>query len=160
YVTGSTGLALPGFYNPTVGVNDLFVVKYDASGNEQWAQQVISPGHDYVTGIASGPGGDVYITGYTTGNFNGNNNADVSGNTTDIFLVKYAGDGTKLWSRQLGTTTDDRPYAVTADRDPFDSTADAGAFVVGYTLGALGGNTNVGGADMFITKYDANGVRQ
>ena len=162
YVAGSTGLCLPDPSNcpKTPGVNDMFVVKYDASGAQQWIRQVISPGHDYVTSMAAGPGRSLYITGYTTGSFSGNKNADRSGNTTDIFLVKYAGDGTKLWSRQLGTTTDDRPYAVTADRDPFDSTADAGAFVVGYTLGALGGNTNVGGADMFITKYDANGVRQ
>jgi hypothetical protein len=155
YVAGSTGGSLAAT-NSTPGVNDLFVVKYDASGVEQWKRQVVSPGHDHVTGMASGAGNTVYITGYTYRNFNGNTNLDPSGNTTDVFLIKYDSDGNKLWSGQTGTTTDDRPYAVAIDTYP----GGGGAFVAGYTLGALDGNTNVGGADMFVIKYDAAGTRQ
>ena len=31
------------------------------------------------------------------------------------------------------------------------------AYVTGFTLGGLDGNTNAGSADMFLTKYDTDG---
>jgi len=152
YAAGYTGGNLTP--DPTDNLKDLFVVKYDgATGNEVWRRQLASHLHDIATGVAVDASGNVFVTGYTNGNFAGSTNADPSTNTNDLFLVKYDAGGTRQWTREFGSTTDDRAYAVATD-------AAGSAFVVGYTLGALPGNANAGGADMFVLKYDAAGTRQ
>lgn len=156
YVAGHTGGLITGA--AATRLNDIFLVTYDAtSGNELGRQQLRSHLHDRATGVTVDSGGNVFVTGYTGGDFGEGgsvgNNADPSNNTTDVFLVKYNSAGVIQWTREVGTNTDDRAYAVATD-------ADGAAFVAGYTLGALEGNTNTGGADMFIIKYDAAGIRQ
>lgn len=146
YVGGyTTGFVTPGAYDP-------FVVSYDTSGAQRWLQQLTSANHDYTMGLAVS-GSSVYVTGYTVGNFDGNNNADASGNTTDVFLVQYDVSGNKQWSRTFGTTTDEKSYGVVTD-------ASGNALVTGYTLGGLDGNNNAGGADLFVVGYTASGVKQ
>jgi len=62
------------------------------------------------------------------GGLEGNTN---SGNY-DIFLVKYNSSGTKQWTKQLGTSSDDRGNSVTTD-------SSGNIYVTGYTEGGLDG---------------------
>jgi len=99
--------------------------------------------------VAVDSGGNVYVTGSTDGGLDGNTNAGLF----DIFLGKYDSAGAKQWTRQLGTTANDYGMEVAVD-------SGGKVYVTGYTGGGLDGYTNAGLFDIFLVKYDSNGVKQ
>ncbi|MEN6319722.1 MAG: SBBP repeat-containing protein [Syntrophaceae bacterium] len=147
FVTGVTLGSLDG--NTNAGYSDIFLVKYDAAGGKQWTRQLGTTNYDYSQGVAVDTNGNVYVTGYTSGSLDGNTNAG----GTDIFLVKYDAAGTKQWTRQLGSSSDERAQGVAVDTN-------GDLYVTGYTSGSLDGNTKAGGIDIFLVKYDAAGTKQ
>ena len=88
-MTGHTTGGLDG--NTNAGSSDLFVVKYDSGGIKQWTQQFGSSSPDLAYGIATDTGGNVYVTGSTSGGLDGNTNAG----SNDFFVVKYDSGGNK-----------------------------------------------------------------
>ena len=106
-----------------------------------------SPDHAY--GIATDPGGNVYVTGHTNGGLDGNTNAGSS----DLFVVKYDSGGIKQWVQQFGTSYVDHARGIATDTS-------GNVYVTGYTWGGLHGNTNVGSDDLFVVKYDSEGIKQ
>jgi hypothetical protein len=146
YVTGSTEGGLDG--NTHVGGSDLILVKYDPSGNKQWTRQMGTTSDDRGRGVAVDSGGNIYVTGDTKGGLDGNTNVGSS----DLFLVKYDASGNKLWTRQLGTASNDGGENVTVDGE--------NVYVIGGTQGGLDGNTNIGNADLILVKYDSAGNKQ
>ena len=106
-----------------------------------------SPDHAY--GISTDIGGNVYVTGHTNGGLDGNTNAGSS----DLFVVKYDSEGIKQWTQQLGTSFPDLAYGIATDTS-------GNIYVTGATWGGLGGNTNVGSDDLFVVKYDSEGIKQ
>ena len=70
---------------------DYLTIKYDgATGRELWASLYDGPGngHDVATALAVDSGGNVYVTGKSTG----------SGSSIDYATIKYDGDtGAALW---------------------------------------------------------------
>jgi hypothetical protein len=94
------------------------------------------------------------VTGYTSGL---ENYIGLDGNTslgsTDIFLVKYNSSGTKQWTKQLGTNSMDSGNGVTTD-------SSGNIYVTGSTSGGLDGNTSSGSGDIFLVKYNSDGVKQ
>ena len=153
YAAGNTSGDLDGNSNAgMVGNFDLFVVKYDSSGVKQWTRQLGTPGDDFANGIAADAQGNVYVTGTTSGGLDGNANAGLSG--VDMFIVKYDGAGTRQWTRQFGAGGDDEGVGIAID-------AQGNVYVAGSTRdGVLDGNTNAGGFDLFVVKYDAAGTKQ
>lgn len=147
FVAGHTAGSLD--ENTSNGGLDFFVVKYDSNGGKQWTRQSGTAGDDIATGIARDGAGNVYVTGYTNGALDGNANS--GGN--DFFVAKYDSAGNKVWTRQLGTTGNDRAAGVAAD-------ASGNLVVAGFTDGGLDGNANVGGVDGFVVRYDTDGVKQ
>ena len=99
YVTGYTYWKLDG--NTYAGSNDAFVVKYNSSGTKQWTKQFGTPSSDLADGVAVDSSGNVYVVGYTYGELDGNTNTGAS----DIFVVKYNSSGTKQWTKQLGSSS-------------------------------------------------------
>ncbi len=134
---------------PNQGSYDSLVFKYDASGNQVWARQIGTGGADFVYGLASDGGANLYITGATnydldTNTAAGNNNA---------FLRKLDSAGNLLLTRQLGSTNpttptmqDDIGFAVAAD------TADR-VYVAGYTEGFFSTTASAGDKDLFVAQY-------
>ncbi|MFL5483624.1 MAG: SBBP repeat-containing protein [Gemmatimonadaceae bacterium] len=83
------------------GVLNIFIVKYDKDGGATWTRQFRSQPDTtfaFVSGIAVDPLGGVYVVGFTNGSIGGS----PSGGAFDLFLVKYDGDGNRLWARQAG----------------------------------------------------------
>ena len=64
-------------------------------------------------------------------------------------------DNSTTWSgtQQLGTSSGEVGYGVTVD-------SSGNIYVTGYTTGGLDGNTNSGGRDLFLVKYNSSGVKQ
>ncbi len=171
YVTGFFGSSSITFGNVTLLISksgnfDMFMVKYDPSGNVLWAKSTggISVGSSNVqgTGIAINSSGNVFATGW----FNSSsitfwNTAPLKNNgKADVYIVKYnATDGSVIWARSAGGTNMDEGNSVATD-------GSGNVFVTGYFLSPtitfgniLLSNTtgSKGDADMFIAKYDANG---
>jgi hypothetical protein len=147
YVTGGTLGSLDG--NSSAGLSDLFLVKYNSSGTKQWTKQLGTSSYEYAGGVAIDSSANVYVTGYTDGSLDGNSSAG----GYDLFLVKYNSSGMKQWSKQLGTTEWDIAYGVATD-------SSANVYVTGYTDGGLDGNSNAGGIDLFLVKYNSSGTKQ
>jgi len=89
------------------------------------------------------------VSGDTYGGLDNNTNA---GNS-DLFVVKYNSSGTKQWTKQLGTSSNDYAYGVATD-------SSANVYVTGYTYGGLDGNTSAGNYDLFVVKYNSSGTKQ
>jgi uncharacterized protein YjiK len=136
YVTGGTS-------------HGLFVIKYDSSGTQQWTQQLGTSTLDYANGISTDSSGNVYVTGLTFSGLDGNAHAG----QTDIFVVKYNSSGVKQWTRQLGTSSYDSGHGITTD-------SSGNIYVTGATTGGLDGYSNAGGSDLFVVKYDSDGIKQ
>ena len=147
YVTGYTEGGLDG--NTSVGKADLFVVKYNSSGTKQWANQLGTWDTDFANGVATDSSGNVYVTGSTYRSLDGNTSA---GNA-DLFVVKYNSSGTKQWTKQLGSSSDDYANDVVTD-------SSGNAYVTGTTYGGLDSNTSAGNADLFVVKYNSSGTKQ
>ncbi|MCP5495186.1 MAG: SBBP repeat-containing protein [Leptospiraceae bacterium] len=148
YMAGETGSGLDG--NSQAGTMDFFVVKYNSSGTSQWTKQMgVTSKETQGKGIATDSNGNLYIVGYTNGGLDGNT---LSG-TYDVFVVKYDSNGSKQWTRQMGTNskvTDGRGIATSSD----------GIYVTGAAQGSLDGNTTTGDYDAFVIKFNLGGSKQ
>ncbi len=141
YVAGYTDDALSG--NTQAGGGDVFIAKYDTTGNLIALKQFGTPDLDEATGIAIDSAGNVYVTGYTQGAFSGSNAGLI-----DAFIAKYDTTG-NLTFNQFGTADEDYATSIAID-------GAGNVYVTGYTNGAFIGN-NAGGSDVFIARYGTTG---
>jgi hypothetical protein len=138
------------------GNQEAFTVKYNTNGVPQWVKGVSGSLDEQGTGIISDGKGNVVVCGYTR-------SATVYFDTTlvanhgdyDMFIVKYDTAGNRLWSKVLGSTGNDRAYALAADT--------GGSFVMGGVFDSplliLDNDTvsTTGLLDMLVAKLDAGG---
>ncbi len=89
YVTGVTNGGLDG--NKNSGQSDIFLVKYNSSGTKQWTKQLGTSSYDDGKGVTTDSSGNIYVTGETEGDLDGN----TSSGGSDIVLVKYNSTDTK-----------------------------------------------------------------
>jgi hypothetical protein len=141
YISGLTKGALIG---ASLGESDAFVKKYDSQGNAQWTKQFGTVRSDNSLGVSVDGQGNVYVTGYNSGDFNVPNP-----DFANAFLNKLDTDGNAVWARSLGSAALDSAYSVSVDDQ-------GNAFIAGRTAGNLGG-VNAGLDDIFVSKYDAAG---
>ncbi|WDT76001.1 MAG: SBBP repeat-containing protein [Candidatus Manganitrophus sp.] len=172
YVTGTTRGSLPGHVN--AGQNDGFIVKFNASGVQEWVRQFGSPQRDIPEAMAIDKNGNIYIAGATTGALGPNppNAADTMCDTQtveidqckDYFIAKYDSSGVQQWIRQGGTGFIEIGFGAAVDPD-------GNVYVAGSTGGDLDGNVNAlignpdpgslcGRDDIFLVKYNSAGIRQ
>ncbi len=140
YTSGATNGNLGGIH---FGAVDAFVSKHDANGTLLWTRQLGTSGNDRSFGVSADGSEHAYVAGATTGLLG---DAHAGGN--DAFLSKYDDSGAHQWTEQFGTGSNDAATSVSSDG--------ADIFVAGITEGILG-DASAGGADAFLTKYDAGG---
>ncbi len=141
YIAGYTRGSIAG---NNIGLNDVWVAKFDSLGDELWTRQIGTSGDDYGYSLALDPTGNAYICGSTEGSLGGE-----SAGGQDAFLVKLDSLGNTLWSRQVGTGDTDKGEAVAVD-------SMGNAYLSGRTWGDFAGG-NLGGSDLFLAKFDAAG---
>ncbi len=144
YITGFTEHVIDG--NTNSGGSDIFLTKFSSNGRKIWTKQYGSSSSDYGNSVITDSDGNIYITGTTYGDLDGNTNSG----STDIFLTKFSSDGTKLWTKQYGSSSSDYGNSVTTD-------SSGNIYITGETFGDLDGNTNSGGGDIFLTKFSSYG---
>ena len=68
-------------------------------------------------------------------------------------LNKYNPSGSKQWTKQLGTSSNERANGVSTDFS-------GNVYVAGYTEGGFDGNSNSGNKDLLVVKYNSDGIKQ
>jgi hypothetical protein len=68
-VAGATQGSIAG---GNAGRYDMFVAKYNAAGTRIWVRQRGSDQREFAYGVATDPSGNIYTTGYTGGDLDGN----------------------------------------------------------------------------------------
>ena len=147
YIAGNTNGDLDGQTNS--GLDDAFVSKFNTDGTKEWTRLLGTTTDEYSYALTTGIDGSIYIAGYTWGDLDGQTN---NGNS-DSFISKYNPDGTKEWTRLIGSSTYDNPNSITTG-------IDGSIYIAGSTNGDLDGQTNSGGEDSFISKFSADGEKQ
>ena len=140
YITGYTEKDI--VYS-TARQYDVFITKYDTSGNQLWVKELFTSG-DYDEkgyGIAVDEHGNSYITGSTEGNLAGTGNA--GGEGEDVFIAKVDTDGNQVWIRQYGTSNADKGYGIAVD-------ANGNSYITGYWDGYTTNTGDVVYYDLFI----------
>jgi hypothetical protein len=146
------------------GGDDIFVVKYNSSGEVQWAKRAGTPRGDAGTGIAVDEQGNVYVTGYFSG-FIGFDSFTLSASTapsasvflSDIFVVKYNSNGDVLWARKAGGNDTDTGQGIAVD-------GNGNVFITGFfndvaTFGSVT-LTSTKESDIYLAKYSTAGDLQ
>jgi hypothetical protein len=171
YVTGSFGSTVdfdPGVDEESitaVGNTDVYVCKFDVSGNLIWAKSFGGSGLMSGLSIAVDGLGNVYTTGSfrDTGDFNpgaAESNLTSAGET-DIFICKLNPSGNFFWAVAIGGTDRDVGYGIDVD-------ATGNVYVTGYFNGTVdfdpgAGTSNLtsaGQTDSFVLKLDTSGMFQ
>jgi uncharacterized delta-60 repeat protein len=136
YVTGSS--------EGSATNRDYLTLKYDSSGNQQWAMTYSSAGNNVDEGrsVAVDGSGNVYITGvlaYSEG----------KSSTDDWGTIKYSPSGAEQWVQ-----TYNGPAAIADEAWSIAVDAKGNSYVVGYSHGLTSGS------DLTSIKYDTDGVQQ
>ena len=148
YVTGFVDEGIDGQEREGV---DAFIKKFNSNGSKEWTQLLGTSEYTWTNGISisTASDGSIYVTGFTEGNLDGQTNSG----DEDIFISKYKSDGSKEWTRVLGTSSQDSGMSVS-------TASDGSIYVTGFTEGNLDGQTNIGDADIFISKYKSDGSKE
>jgi hypothetical protein len=173
---GSGSVYVTGFFSNTVdfdpssgtanlvsaGNFDIFVSKYDASGNYIWAKGMGGTGADRGHSLALDGSGNLFVTGYfnSTADFDPSSSTAnlVSAGSDDIFVAKYDASGNYVWAKGMGGTAGDRGHSLALD-------GSGNVFVTGFFNGtadfdpssSTANLESAGSDDIFVAKYDASG---
>ncbi len=159
YITGYFyGTAHFGTHTITsVGVQDVFIAKYDSAGTCLWAKRGGGTSSDIGNGITVDLSGNVIITGQfkDTATFGSFTLISMNG-SIDVFTAKLDVNGTFLWAKKGSGPYVDRGLDVASD-------ASGNVYVTGQfsdTIAFDAVHNNQMYNAIFLIKYNANGVEQ
>ncbi len=144
YMTGNTKGK---FGESGYGEKDVFIVKLSSKGKQKWVCQFGTDKKEEGKGIAIGPKGNIYVSGFTNGKFD----IDPIGES-DAMVAKINRKGKLEWVRQLGSTNRDRANNIAVDQN-------GNIFIGGWTTGDMQGKL-IGEGDAFLTFFNKNGNHQ
>jgi hypothetical protein len=139
YVVGETDGALAD--QTHWGGLDVYVRKYNSDGDELWTRQFGSPRNDSASHAVKDETGNLYVSGEVYGALPGQSDAG----STDGYIRKYNGDGDEVWTRQFGSSLEDKIDLFKLDRL-------GNLYVMWHT-----GDPNYGPFRSSLRKYDSNG---
>ena len=165
YLTGTFNSSLIHFGNKTLsntlaGSFDVFIAKYDSSGNVLWVKSTGGPNDDVANNIVIDRNSNIYLTGYFASDsiaFGNKVLRNSGANSSDIFSVKMDSAGNTLWAKSAGGTDEDEGYGICVDKN-------FNVYVTGHFLSytvsfgtATLTNSYMNSDDIFIAKYDSSG---
>ncbi|MCW3085269.1 MAG: hypothetical protein JWP12_2635 [Bacteroidetes bacterium] len=160
YITGYfAGTLSFGSYTLTaLGSKDIFIAKYDATGNCLWAKRAGGShpccySDDSGNAITTDNAGNSYITGsiVDTADFD---SFTLIASSNDIFVAKYDVSGNALWVKQATGGSDQEGRCIALDNS--GNILIGGSYVPNVDFGGFSMH-GWGNYDAFIAKYDNNG---
>jgi hypothetical protein len=130
--TTDGGFIAAGFTGPDFA-EDIYIVKVDIDGNEEWNQVYPTAGREYAVSIVQNLDGSYVLFGETSTVGNGG---------ADMYLLKITSTGIPIWNKTYGTSMDEKGRSVR-------KTSDGGYILIGQEY-FQGGN-------IYVVKTDAAG---
>jgi hypothetical protein len=162
YVTGRFSSSTIAFdtivLNNNGGSNDVFIAKYDLSGNILWAKSFGGNKNDYGKSITVDKGGNIYVTGdFFSDSINIDNRVlyNFDSSTSDFFVAKYNPFGILLWAKNFGGNNNDFGNSITTDTE--GNIYVAGKFSSNILVFDTSILTNIEGYDVYVSKFDSLG---
>lgn len=148
YITGNfNGTATFGSKSLTsAGSSDLFLARYDASGDFQWALRGGGTGADCGAHVAVDPAGAAHVAGWFTGSATFSGRSLTSAGGTDVLVAKYSSGGTLAWAQTAGGTRSDVGKSIAVDTNGNS-----------YVLAVLDANEARQPPRLRVAQYDADG---
>jgi hypothetical protein len=140
-------------------MNDIFLAKYDQTGDCIWATPITSNYQNIGQDIDIDRNNNVYLTGSVQGDvlFNNDISFSTTANSVDFFIAKYNNSGSCLWAKNYGGEDYDKAYSIEIDisNNIFLSggISDNVVFNDDETISI----NSYGGRDVFIAKFDQLG---
>ncbi|MDY6935923.1 MAG: SBBP repeat-containing protein [Spirochaetota bacterium] len=159
-VNGSDNICITGYTEgdldsggplQNIGGRDICIVNYDKAGIQQGKQMFGTMYNDEGSGIVVDVNDNVYVTGYTEGDLNGEPHS--GGSNSDIFLIKCDILFNEEWTRLSGNGNDDSGCGVAVELD-------GNIYLTGYVSDSLHGESFQGIKDIFLMKYISTGDRE
>ncbi|NLO18798.1 MAG: hypothetical protein GX121_02795 [Ignavibacteria bacterium] len=160
------------FWSPTItfnngvilsnsGVESGFLAKYDSDGVCQWAEKIAGTYADRVHWVSLDANGNIYVAGqFFSYSLSFNNDITLlNSGSGDAFIAKYDSDGVCQWAEKIAGSGEDQALSINID-------ANGNVYVVGsykssiLTFSSAITLPNSGNSDVFIAKYNSNGVCQ
>ncbi len=165
YTESTTNIATSGTFQIVYGgLGDLFLVKFNSSGQRLWGTYYGSLGDEWnVTSVAADGSGSIYITGRSSyPNFFATPGAFQSApaiGPEDLILAKFSSAGQRIWGTYFGGPNDQFIYEMKVDNH--DNIIFCGLTNSSVGIGSLNGHhpNLLGGEDGFIEKFNSNGQR-
>ncbi len=163
-VDGSDHVVVTGFFHGSMdfgggpltsaGSADIFVARFDASGNHLWSQNYGDENEQYGLAVATDASNNMVVTGYYWGGVDFGGGVLTSAGLDDIYVVSLDPTGNHNWSRRFGDAAAQFGRSVAIDGSgnvvvtgEFSGTADFGGGVL----------TSAGAEDIYIAAFDAAG---
>lgn len=139
----------------SAGKKDIFIAKYDSSGNFLWAQRCGSVQNDRLLKSSIDPDGSIVVTGSIgAGGVQFGGRMFYTAGPSDMFIAKLTPDGQPIWARNFGGNSVDEGTAVAVDLE-------GNYIVTGWFRGRIKFDNialnSAGEYDVFIAKLDKDG---
>ena len=149
------------------GNYDAFILKFNNQGSRQWATYYGGSDIDYGFALCTDKENNLYVTGSTistdfpilqqTGAYN--QSTPTLGE--DVYILKFNAQGIRQWATYLGGDLDESGWSICSDKKN-------NIYITGYTrsenfpvlelTGEYWQQTNGGGQDVFILKFNNQGI--
>lgn len=148
-------------------VQDVYLVKYNTSGVEQWAKKGTGTHSNSGKSVKIDGNGDLILTGYFTGNANFDGTSIISTDdilnnpTQDMFIAKYNASGAIQWIKQAGGIRSTTPEGIAIDSyNNINLVGTMGGDLIfgADTLFNYADGQNFDYDDIFIATYSTNGT--
>ncbi len=149
--------------HPSLGSDDFWIIKTDASGNKLWDNRFGGNNQDQLYDLKQTPDGGFILGGRTSSDSIFDVTHPPRGDN-DYWIVKTDANGNKMWDSRFGGTGKDNFLHL-------ETTSDSGFILGGFTRSNMGADvseptrdtsalTNVDRGDAWIVKVDSTGAKQ